>query len=117
MSLVSVMHESPDEILYGRAGYLFALLFVNKYVNGKEVIPPNHIEKVINAILKSGKQLATKLKTECPLMWEWHEKAYLGAAHGMAGILYMLLQVCVHVCTMTLIFRFVHQTSDNIKKR
>jgi lantibiotic modifying enzyme len=26
-----------------------------------------------------------------PLMWVWHDKAYLGAAHGVAGILYTLL--------------------------
>lgn len=25
-------------------------------------------------------------------MWQWHEKTYLGAAHGVAGILYILLQ-------------------------
>lgn len=26
-------------------------------------------------------------------MWNWHGKEYLGAAHGVAGILYLLLQV------------------------
>ena len=25
-------------------------------------------------------------------MFEWHEKKYLGAAHGLAGILYILMQ-------------------------
>lgn len=33
------------------------------------------------------------MKSESPLLWEWHDKIYFGAAHGMAGILYMLLQV------------------------
>lgn len=28
-----------------------------------------------------------------PLMYQWHESYYLGAAHGISGILYMLLQV------------------------
>ena len=28
-----------------------------------------------------------------PLMYTWHEKHYLGAAHGLAGILTLLLQV------------------------
>lgn len=46
MSLISLLNESPDEILYGKAGYLYALLFVNKHINGKEIIPVNHIEKV-----------------------------------------------------------------------
>jgi hypothetical protein len=26
-------------------------------------------------------------------MYVWHDKHYVGAAHGMVGILYMLLQV------------------------
>uniref|UniRef100_A0A2A4JWT8 LanC-like protein 2 n=1 Tax=Heliothis virescens TaxID=7102 RepID=A0A2A4JWT8_HELVI len=92
MSLISLMDESPDELLYGKSGYLYALLFVNKNISGKEIIPVNHIEKVINSILKSGKQYATAMKCESPLLWNWHEKVYFGAAHGMAGILYMLLQ-------------------------
>lgn len=25
-------------------------------------------------------------------MYQWHESHYLGAAHGLSGILYMLLQ-------------------------
>ncbi|XP_023948464.2 glutathione S-transferase LANCL1 [Bicyclus anynana] len=28
---------------------------------------------------------------QSPLLWQWHEKVYLGAAHGVAGILYLLL--------------------------
>lgn len=26
-------------------------------------------------------------------MYQWHESYYLGAAHGISGILYLLLQV------------------------
>ena len=32
-----------------------------------------------------------------PLMYTWHGKHYLGAAHGLAGIMAVLLQVCVCV--------------------
>jgi lantibiotic modifying enzyme len=28
-----------------------------------------------------------------PLIWQWHEKHYLGAAHGVVGILHTLLQL------------------------
>ncbi|KAI8435024.1 hypothetical protein MSG28_003459 [Choristoneura fumiferana] len=45
MALSSLLNDSPDEVLYGKSGYLFALLFVNKHIPGKEVIPSNHIEK------------------------------------------------------------------------
>lgn len=29
----------------------------------------------------------------CPLMYTWHGKHYLGAAHGVAGIATVMLQV------------------------
>lgn len=47
------------------------------------------------AIVESGKNMsAEQKKTErCPLLYEWHKKQYIGAAHGMAGIYYMLMQV------------------------
>lgn len=45
--------------------------------------------------MESGKNMsAEQKKTErCPLLYEWHKKQYIGAAHGMAGIYYMLMQV------------------------
>ncbi|KAJ0180506.1 hypothetical protein K1T71_003910 [Dendrolimus kikuchii] len=97
INLISLLNDSPDELLYGKAGYLYALLFVNRHISGKEVIPANHIEKVINSILKSGKQLSSQMRSECPLLWQWHDKIYYGAAHGMAGILYILLQARLYI--------------------
>lgn len=41
-----MLSESPDEVLYGKAGYLYALLFVKKYIPDDTVIPPDHIKKV-----------------------------------------------------------------------
>ncbi|XP_013186554.2 glutathione S-transferase LANCL1 [Amyelois transitella] len=92
MSLISLLEESPDELLYGKAGYLYSLLFVMKHITGKDVIPASHFEKVISSIIKSGKKLSAQMKFDTPLLWEWHDKIYFGAAHGMTGILYMLLQ-------------------------
>ena len=42
--------------------------------------------------------------TPSPLMYTWHGKHYLGAAHGLAGIATVLLQVtdCTCTCTCTL---------------
>ncbi|XP_045785177.1 lanC-like protein 2 isoform X2 [Maniola jurtina] len=92
--LIALLNNSPDELLYGKAGYLYAVLFVNKHVsgNGEDLIPASHIVQIIASILKSGKEFAQQKKSESPLLWQWHEKIYLGAAHGLAGILYMLLQ-------------------------
>ncbi|CAG4981145.1 unnamed protein product [Parnassius apollo] len=94
LDLISLLKESPDELLYGGAGYLYALLFVNKYIRETDVIPslPKHIEKVIASIIQSGKLFSAKSKSDSPLLWQWHDKIYLGAAHGVAGILYILLQ-------------------------
>jgi len=40
--------------------------------------------------LEDGLRLGTP---ECPLMWEWHDSKYWGAAHGVTGILHVLLRV------------------------
>lgn len=51
--------------------------------------------KVVDVIIESGKSLSKEEhKTErCPLLYQWHKKQYVGAAHGLAGIYYMLMQV------------------------
>ena len=45
---------------------------------------------VVDEIIKSGRKLA---KGRCPLMYEWHGKKYWGAAHGLAGIMYILMDM------------------------
>jgi len=83
----------PDEVLYGRSGFLYALLFVNRHIGG-DTIPPEEIRKVIESILHRGSEQAKKKANfPAPLYYEWHDKVYYGAAHGYAGILYSLLLV------------------------
>lgn len=97
MAFVKVVKNSgPDlanEYLYGRVGFLYALLYVNKYVSPPPFSESN-IRSIITAILNCGEKLAKHLKIddECPLMYEWHDTKYLGAAHGISGIIYLLLQ-------------------------
>lgn len=52
-------------------------------------------DQVVTAIVDSGKNLSAEQKKtdRCPLLYEWHKKQYIGAAHGLAGIFYMLMQV------------------------
>ncbi|CAL4085812.1 unnamed protein product [Meganyctiphanes norvegica] len=90
---MALSHGVDNEILYGRAGYLYALCLLNQEI-GPNTVDFGLIRQVIDRILKSGKRKAFK---NCPLMYEWHEKKYLGAAHGMCGILFMLLQVKEHL--------------------
>ncbi|KAM4689472.1 lanC-like protein 2 [Discoglossus pictus] len=91
--VVSTDNELPDELLYGRAGYLYALLYVNTEI-GPGTVPQENIKEIVDAIIESGKNLSKEEhKTErCPLLYQWHKKQYVGAAHGLAGIYYMLMQ-------------------------
>lgn len=51
-------------------------------------------ERAVQVLLDEGKRLADKrARGALPLYYEWHGKAYLGAAHGLVGILYILSQL------------------------
>lgn len=96
--------STPDEVLYGRAGYLYTLLYLRKEVGGGDgVVPSPVIRRVVDSILESGRQMASDLGSRAPLMWAWHDKVYYGAAHGLAGILFMLLQAREHLTPSELI--------------
>uniref|UniRef100_A0A8C5QJH3 Glutathione S-transferase LANCL1 n=1 Tax=Leptobrachium leishanense TaxID=445787 RepID=A0A8C5QJH3_9ANUR len=82
----------PDELIYGRMGYLYSLLFVNKQF-GMEMIPSSYIQQVCYIVLLSGEQLAARrnFTAQSPLMYEWYREYYVGPAHGLAGIYYYLM--------------------------
>ncbi|XP_019746703.1 glutathione S-transferase LANCL1 isoform X1 [Hippocampus comes] len=83
----------PDELLYGRVGYLYSLIFINQQL-GTDRIPLQHIQQISEAILASGEHLSRKfhVQNQSPLMYEWYNEQYVGAAHGLAGIYYYLMQ-------------------------
>lgn len=83
--------DMPNELLYGRVGFLFSLLFMIKNRLPMD-ISDSDIREVIMIIMDHGRSLAAKDKCKAPLKFEWHDKNYFGAAHGTAGILYILLQ-------------------------
>lgn len=85
---ITVSEKVPNELLYGRAGYLWACLFLNKHLSEK-TIPLEHINSVAKDIINEGRNLASKGSS--PLMYEWHGKKYWGAAHGLAGIMHVLM--------------------------
>lgn len=80
----------PDELLYGRAGFLWACLFLNKHI-GEGTIPSTTTRQVVDDIISNGRELGKKGK--CPLMFEWYGEKYLGAAHGLAGIMHVLMDM------------------------
>ncbi|TFK17167.1 hypothetical protein FA15DRAFT_711068 [Coprinopsis marcescibilis] len=90
------------EVLYGRAGFLYALLRVRKTL--AEATTLKSLEVVVGSIMKRGKlgarsyarsvaieQSGKHIPSLPPLMWSWHGRRYLGGAHGVTGILQILL--------------------------
>lgn len=80
---------TPDELLYGRTGGLYAMLIIKKYLPKQTIIKDEHIIDHIALILKSGQTMESFGR---PLFYSWHGKEYVGAAHGYSGILYILLE-------------------------
>ena len=98
---VTTLDEGECELLYGRAGYLHALLFVQTAL-------PQHLKdrhadamkRIVKQIINTGLNNAKKwnawakqnAQPSMSLVFEWHNKMYFGAAHGICGILHTLLQ-------------------------
>jgi len=77
------MDAKECEVLYGRAGCLLGLLFAKRRHPGWRL--DDHIRTLARQIVLAG-----KASNRVHLMWEWHSKEYLGAIHGVAGILLTL---------------------------
>ncbi|CAI9089436.1 OLC1v1024008C2 [Oldenlandia corymbosa var. corymbosa] len=80
--------DLSDGLLHGRAGYLWACLFINTYL-GTETISPVQLAPVIDKIFSNGRKLGRKGGS--PLMFQWNGKNHWGAAHGLAGIMHVLM--------------------------
>lgn len=61
------------------------------------------MSQVVGAVVSSGKARAALLRSKAPLVYQWHGKNYYGAAHGVAGILYLLLQVTLPLSPSSLV--------------
>ena len=81
------------DVLYGRAGAIQAILFLRQVLKSDD-IGQDCVLQLANEILREGRRYAAINKHDgLPLLWEWHEKKYLGAAHGVVGILHTLLNL------------------------
>ncbi|XP_077159093.1 lanC-like protein 2 [Paroedura picta] len=101
--VLSTESDLPDELLFGRAGYLYALLYLNTEI-GPAAVPQSVIKEVVDSIIESGKKfsLEERKAERCPLLYQWRKKQYVGAAHGVSGIYYMLMQPLSQVGQETL---------------
>ena len=85
-----VKPNTEDEILNGKAGFLAGVLTL-KTEAGQNVLNENDIRRILKALIRSGSDYAKINKSKSPLMFQWHDTEYLGAAHGLSGILQILL--------------------------
>ncbi|KAL3809527.1 hypothetical protein ACHAXA_001258 [Cyclostephanos tholiformis] len=81
-------------VLYGRCGYLHAIAFVRSGTNDDEY-GQGAAARIVRAVLLEGERTSIETRSttsgDMPLLWTWHGKAYLGAIHGVVGILFTLL--------------------------
>jgi lantibiotic modifying enzyme len=75
--------SSTNEILYGRAGLLMGCTFLAR--NGRD--NRSCRRQLIHCLLQDGKDACDGTNPSPPLVYAWHGKQYVGAAHGYAGIL------------------------------
>ncbi|KAI3905333.1 hypothetical protein MKX01_040024 [Papaver californicum] len=86
---IKLPRDVPNELLYGRAGFLWACSFLNKHISG--VVSSSYTGAVVKEMIEEGRRLSSKGR--CPLMYEWHGKKYWGSAHGLAGIVHVLMDM------------------------
>ncbi|BHF59909.1 LanC-like protein 3 [Sparganum proliferum] len=94
----SVFPQGSDELFIGRAGYLCGLYELQQ-TTGEEVVSNDVIFSICDAILTSGQRYAAKHHSSSPLMYSYHGTEYLGAAHGLCGILFALLLFPAYLAT------------------
>ncbi|THH26889.1 hypothetical protein EUX98_g7298 [Antrodiella citrinella] len=117
VSVAEPLDDDGCEVLYGRAGLLYAILRLRSEVSH---CPESHdgqpsiilavrgltsdtdISALVQDIVQRGQLGAQEYsatlseedkKRTPPLMWRWHGRRYLGGAHGLVGILQMLVSV------------------------
>lgn len=72
-----------SEIIYGRAGVLYMLRMIKRWVPNCESFLESPINRISDLILRSDDDGRGN--------WEWHGKRYFGAAHGEIGIITQLV--------------------------
>lgn len=83
----------PDELLYGRVGYVYCLLFISHHIH--HAIDHQFVQKlmaeVVGEVLERGEGYARQKSHAWPLLYSWYDTIYLGAAHGLMGILHTIM--------------------------
>jgi len=84
--------HTEDELLFGRAGYLYALLWTRQYCGPSAADFDAPLRETAERLVATGQVRADRAYRDWPLMWHCFDEPYIGAAHGVVGILAMLFQ-------------------------
>ncbi|KAL8948004.1 MAG: hypothetical protein Q9222_005772 [Ikaeria aurantiellina] len=79
ISSVTREKNGSDEWLYGRAGLLYLLRLVRRWVPSCGQATEAYMQDISDRIIENGPH------------WKWHGKEYLGAVHGSVGIVTQLI--------------------------
>ncbi len=81
LATVALQPTVSNEWLYGRAGYLYLLRLA------KSGFPNNsHNLEILDRIKHAAQAVITAILNS-PQPWSWHGKVYVGAVHGIVGII------------------------------
>ncbi|KAK1405362.1 Lanthionine synthetase C-like protein 1 [Heracleum sosnowskyi] len=87
---IELPKDLSDELFHGRAGYLWTCLYLNKHI-GEDTIPSAPMSVVADEIIANGRKMGSK--DRCPLMYEFRGQKFWGTAHGLAGIMHVLMDL------------------------
>lgn len=79
-----------EEVLYGKAGFLQVLLLLRQIDPGNSKIT-KLAQKVIQHYFDREDCFLTGELQDVYNYFQWHNKCYFGAAHGIAGVIYTIL--------------------------
>lgn len=118
-ALEEALDDDGCEVLYGRAGLLYSLLFLRSELSSPTTTPrdedpvarliepicsDDNIRALIDDIVRRGRVGAESYVEALqgeerdrapPLMWRWHGKRYLGAAHGVGRHTFLSHLTCI----------------------
>lgn len=67
---INYCEYGSDEILFGRAGYLSGIYWMNKNLSRGQAITQDTILKICETIIESGVKYSQQKKLSIPMMWE-----------------------------------------------
>lgn len=84
------LKDGQDEMLVGRCGYVLGIQWLQNQLK-TTIISNYEMLYLARVMLESGRDYARDNEHTIPLMYQYHGREYLGAAHGISAILFSLL--------------------------